>query len=86
MRYNINLQKIIGVDLVYYKRFGGRKIILENNNKGKEIVLGSHAILYEGEFLNGKRNGQGKLYGDDGKLIYKGEFLNGKFNGKGKQS
>ncbi len=40
---------------------------------------------YEGEFLNGKRNGKGKEYNKNGILIYEGEFLNGKINGKGKE-
>ena len=85
IHYNKNLQNIIKIDLVYYKRIGGIKIILENNNKGKEIMLGSNVTLYEGEFLNGKRNGHGKLFDEEyGKLVYEGEFLNGKFNGKGK--
>ena len=31
----------------------------------------------EGEFKNGKRNGQGKEYYFDGELMYEGEFNNG---------
>ena len=35
-------------------------------------------LIYEGEYLNGKKNGKGKEYNDDGDLIFEGEFLNGK--------
>ena len=34
--------------------------------------------------MNGKRNGKGKEYDDDGKLEFEGEYLNGKRNGKEK--
>ena len=30
-------------------------------------------LIYEGELLNGKRNGKGKEY-NNGKLVYEGEF------------
>ena len=41
---------------------------------------------YEGEYLNGKRNGKGKEYNKNGELIFEGEFLNGKkWNGKGEE-
>ena len=33
-------------------------------------------LEFEGEFLNGKRNGQGKEYNYEGKLVYKGQFIN----------
>ena len=42
-------------------------------------------LKYDGEFLNGKRNGIGKEYNYDRKLIFEGEYLNGKRNGKGKE-
>jgi len=35
--------------------------------------------------LNGKRNGKGKEYYDNGELEFIGEYLNGKRNGKGKE-
>ena len=41
-------------------------------------------LEYEGEYLNGKRHGKGKLYNYDGKLEYEGEYLNGEKNGIGK--
>ena len=41
--------------------------------------------MFEGEYLNGERNGKGKEYDyDNGKLEFEGEYLNGERNGKGK--
>ena len=34
-------------------------------------------LLYEGEFIDGVRNGKGKEYDYKGKLIFEGEYLNG---------
>ena len=44
-------------------------------------------IEYEGEFLNGKKNGKGKEYliNSDHDLFFEGEYLNGLRNGKGKE-
>ena len=39
---------------------------------------------FEGEYINGERNGKGKEYWND-ELIYEGEYLNGQRNGKGKE-
>jgi len=51
--------------------------------KGKKLhPLG--ALIYEGEFLNGERNGKGKELGLN-TLKFEGEYLNGKRNGKGKE-
>ena len=54
------------------------------NGKGKEYNGFNDDLLFEGEYLNGKKNGKGKKY-NDGYLIYEGEYLNGKRNGKGKE-
>ena len=42
-------------------------------------------MVYEGEYLNGKRNGKGKIYGEKNKIIYEGELLNGIKNGIGEE-
>ena len=42
-------------------------------------------IIYEGEYLNGKRDGKGKEYDDTGYIIYEGEFKKGLRNGKGQE-
>ena len=42
--------------------------------------------MYEGEFIDGKRNGKGKEYDDEGKVIFEGEFKNGEiWNGYGEK-
>ena len=47
--------------------------------KGSELK-----ISFEGEYLNGKRNGKGTEYYYNGKIKFNGEYLNGKkWNGKG---
>ena len=43
--------------------------------KGKEYFFGR--LKFEGEYLNGKKNGKGKEYDEDGILIFEGEYLNG---------
>ena len=56
------------------------------NGKGKEYY-DNGKLEFEGEYLNGKRNGIGKEYDeyDDTKLKFEGEYLNGKRNVKGKE-
>jgi len=40
--------------------------------------------MFEGEYLNGKRNGKGKEYYYNRNIIFEVEYLNGKrWNGKG---
>ena len=41
-------------------------------------------MAFEGDYLEGKRNGKGKEY-INGKLLFEGEYLNGERNGKGKE-
>ena len=41
-------------------------------------------MIFEGEYLNGERNGKGKEYYLNGRVIFEGEYLNEKrWNGKG---
>ena len=40
--------------------------------------------IYEGEIINGERNGKGKEYCNNN-LVFEGEYLNMKRNGKGKE-
>ena len=76
---NGNIWKGKGYDKlnnVVFEINDGKGLIKEYNDFGR--------LLFEGEYLNGKRNGKGKEY-DDKKLEFEGEYLNGKRNGKGKE-
>ena len=45
----------------------------------------NNKLIFEGEYLNGKKNGKGKKYYWNGQLEYEGEFLDEEKNGKGKE-
>ena len=55
----------------------GKGFIKEYNDYGE--------LRFEGEYLNGERNGKGKEYNYNGELQFDGEYLNGERNGKGKE-
>ena len=82
----LNEKKWSGKDY-YYK--GNIKFEQEYNKgekSGKIIMKESYKnkIIFEGESLNGQRNGKGKEYFQN-KLVFEGEYLNGKRNGFGKE-
>ena len=84
LNYNKELQNLMDIKLIFYKILSGKIIIGERNGLGKELDYFTNEILFEGEYLNGKRNGKGKEY-RNGKLGFEGEYLNGKRHGKGKE-
>ena len=89
VKYNKSLQNKIDITLMNYKLLSERYIVQEENGKTKEFSLFDNQLLFEGEYLNGKRNGKGKEYLLSGRfgyidMIFEGEYLNGKRNGKGK--
>ena len=82
--YNKELQNSFLVNINDYKNKSGKYKIDGKNGKGKEFILNTNILIFEGEYLKGERNGKGKEYYDDGKLKFEGEYLNGKrWNGKG---
>jgi len=46
------------------------------NGKIKEYRVG--VIIFEGEYINGKKNGYGKEYNNSGILKFEGKYLNRK--------
>ena len=85
IKYNKNLQNLFEINLMNYKILSGKYLIYESNNIGKEYSSYNDELLFDGEYLNGNRNGKGKDYDFNGKLLFLGEYLNGKRNGKGKE-
>ena len=83
IKYNKELQKLCLVDIKDYKNKSGKYKIDGKNGNGKEFILNTNILLFEGEYLNGEKNGKGKEY-YDGKIKFEGEYLNGKrWNGEG---
>ena len=85
IKYNKKFQELLSLNLINYKLYSGRYIIFANNQKGKEYDSKYVKLLYEGEYLNGKRNGKGIEFDYGGNIEYEGEYLNGKRNGYGKE-
>ena len=83
--YKKSFQNKLGKCLIYYRVMSRKYIIYQEKNKGRLYDANSKKLLYIGEFLNGKKNGKGKEYYENGKLKFEGEFLKGKRNGKGKE-
>ena len=82
--YNKELQKTFQVDIEDYKKISGKYRKDGKNGKVREYIINTDKLRFEGEYLNGKRNGKGKEYYNDGKLRFEGNYLNGKkWNGKG---
>ena len=72
-----------------YDENGNISYELKNGNgkikEYKYIPENYFYLVYEGEYLNGKRHEKGKEYYDIGNLFFEGEYKNGKRNGKGKE-
>ena len=60
--YNKEIQKIFSVDIENYKKITEKYKIGERNGRGKEYNLKSLNAVFEGEYLNGKRNGKRKEF------------------------
>jgi len=76
--YNKHFQKLLDLSIEDYKNRSKRYKIAQRNGTGKEYSIITNKIIFEGEYLNGKRNGKGKEYYDNGQLKFEGEYLIGK--------
>ena len=79
-------QKWSGIKYDEYNK--DKKVLYElKNGKGaiKEFCDNNNIIVYEGEYLNGEKNGKGKEYDFFTNLEFEGEYLNDQKNGKGKE-
>ena len=85
IKYNKDIQKKLGIDIERYKKKIDRYIIVDRNGCVREYILDTNILIFEGRYLNDKRNGKGEEYDFNGRRIFKGEFLNGKRNGNGKE-
>ena len=75
IKCNKKIQTQININLDNFKKTSKRYIIYGDNGEGKEFY-NDGKLLFEGEYLNGKRNGKGKEYYHEyyhNKLLYKEE-------------
>ena len=75
--------------IIKAKKMNEFENILSEKNIEKSIeslYILKDKLIFEGEYLNGKRNVKGKEYNKNYELIFDGEYLNGeRWNGKGKE-
>ena len=76
--YSKELQKMLCIGIKDYKKIKGICKIGEKNGEGKEYIVDTNILIFEGKYSNGRRNGKGKEYYKNNKLKFEGEYLNGK--------
>ena len=77
IKNNKSLQNKFDINLSDYQIMSGKFVIFEGNGKGKEFKRFEKNLIYDGEYLDGRRHGKGKEY-SNGRIIFEGEYLNGK--------
>jgi len=56
--YNKEFQKMCSIDIKDYKKLSGKYKIGEKEGKGKEYIINTNILIFEGEYKNGIRNGK----------------------------
>ena len=77
VKYNKKLQNALNIGLFNYKIYSGKYIKSEGKGRVKIYNAFDDKIIYEGEYLNGKKHGKGKEFNENGKVMFEGEYLNG---------
>ena len=77
MNYNKFLQNKFGFTIDDYKQNAKKIKVGKLNGFGQECSLTTYKLIFEGEYLQGKRNGKGIEYYKNGKIKYKGKYLKG---------
>ena len=84
IKYNKIFKNQLNINIIYYKLYSKKYLIFDAKRKVKEYDKNNGNLIFEGEYLNGKRNGKGKEYDRYGILLFEGDYLNGdRWNGKG---
>jgi len=52
------MKKILGICLDDYRKRSVKVFVGERNGVGKEFRKGTNIIVFEGQYLNGKKNGR----------------------------
>ena len=65
--YNKKIQSKLDINIEDYKPLTNIEKRGEKNGKGKEYLINTDILIYEGEYKNWKRNGKGIEYYENGK-------------------
>ena len=57
INYNKKLQNKLEINIYHYVFLSGKFVVIGQDGKGKEIQGKDKRTIFEGEYLNGKRNG-----------------------------
>ena len=87
INYNKTLYNKLEIDIEFVKKISGkyRKSRLKGKDVGKEYSLEDDVLIFEGDYLNGKKHGHGKELYLNGEVKFEGDYLNGRRNGCGKE-
>ena len=87
INYNKTLLQKLEIDLEFVKKISGkyRKELIKGKSIGKEYSLEDDILIFEGEYIDGKKNGHGKELYLNGDIKFEGEYLNGRRDGPGKE-
>ena len=83
--YNKKLQNFFDIKIEDYKKKSRKYRIIDKKGFGKEYILNTKTLLFEGKYVKNKRNGIGKEYYENGQIKFIGNYLDGKRNGEGKK-
>ena len=84
IKYNKKYQKKFGINIENYKNISGKILKINNNGIGRIFDSYENKILFEGKYINNKKNGKGKEFDEEGNIIFEGEyFKDKKIKGKG---
>ena len=62
------------------------RVYINGEIKGKVKEYDNGKLIFDGEYLNGKRwKGMKKEYDYDGNILFEAQYINGAVNGKGKE-
>ena len=67
VNYNKSFQRLFGLNIEHYKKVSEKYKIYGINGFGKEYL--KNILFFEGEYLNGKKNGKGKEYDKEKNII-----------------
>ena len=84
--YNKSLKTKLSLNLEVYQKASGITRTFLKTGEIKDYSIKTKKLIYQGGFLNGKKNGKGKEYDEtSGQITYEGNYINGEKNGKVKE-